>query len=112
MRYPSSSANRSRSRGDRYTRYSLGAYMRETEYDLCSSISRASLRAISTGRTSDLKARLKVPSTRPAILLSMLLSTVIERPRSGCSMLRSLVGGSPQRQARQPEPDDRPDQQE
>src|ERR1700759_5868287 len=55
--------------------------MRETEYDLCSSISRASLRAISTGRTSDLKARLKVPSTRPAILLSMLLSTVIERPR-------------------------------
>ncbi len=58
--------------------------MRETENDLCSSISRASLRAISTGRTSDLKARLNVPSTRPAILLSMLLSMLIERP--GCGL--------------------------
>src|SRR3984957_12480435 len=80
MRYPSSSANRSRSRGDRYTRYSLGAYMRESDSDLCSSISRASLRAISTGRTSDLKARLKVPSTRPAILLSRLLRTLMGTP--------------------------------
>src|SRR5437868_8585120 len=62
------------------TRYSLGAYVRETENDLCSSISRASLRAISTGRTSERKARLNVPSTRPAILLSRLRRTLIVWP--------------------------------
>ena len=39
---------------------------------------RASLRAISTGRTSDRKARLNVPSTRPAILFSKLLRTLID----------------------------------
>ena len=73
-------------RGRRGTRWARRSVTRES--DLCSSISRASLRAISTGRTSERKARLNVPSTRPAILLSMLLSTLMVKPRSGRSMLR------------------------
>src|SRR3954454_17533005 len=44
---------------------------------LCASISLASLRASSTGCTSELKARLKTPSTRPSIRLSRLRRTLI-----------------------------------
>src|SRR4051812_31643968 len=74
----------SRSSGDSQTTYSLGAYVRESDWTVCSSISLASLRAISTGRTSDLKARLNVPSTRPASFCSRLRSTltrVVSYPR-------------------------------
>src|ERR1700745_2099130 len=44
---------------------------------LWASISLASLRASSTGCTSELKARLKTPSTRPSIRLSRLRRTLI-----------------------------------
>jgi hypothetical protein len=44
---------------------------------LCASISLASLRAISTGCTPELKARLKTPSTRPSIRASRLRRTLI-----------------------------------
>src|SRR4051794_33681301 len=44
---------------------------------LCASISLASFRASSTGCTSELKARLKTPSTRPSIRLSRLRRTLI-----------------------------------
>ena len=54
----------------------------DSDWTLCSSISRASLRAISTGRTSDLKARENVPSTSPASLDSRLRSTLIAATRS------------------------------
>src|ERR1044071_8394047 len=51
--------------------------MRATPAVLCASISLASLRASSTGCTSELKARLKTPSTRPSMRLSRLRRTLI-----------------------------------
>src|SRR4051794_41895333 len=73
----STPSKRSRSSVDSQTAYSLGTYVRDTETVLCSSISRASLRAISTGRTWVRNTRPNVPSTRSAILLSRFLSTLI-----------------------------------
>src|SRR3954469_2376756 len=73
----STPSNFSRSSGDSQTAYSFGTYVRETETVLCSSISRASLRAISTGRTWVRKTRPKVPSTRPASFSSRLRRTLI-----------------------------------
>src|SRR5882724_5270217 len=61
-------------------RYSLGTYVRLTETVRCSSISLASLRASSTGRTSERNTRPKVPSTRSASLLSRLRRTLIVAP--------------------------------
>ncbi len=63
--------------GDSHTEYSLGAYTRDTDVVRCSSISRASLRASSIGRTSERNRRPKVPSTRLAIVVSTLLSGFI-----------------------------------
>src|SRR5436190_13520012 len=80
MSEPSTLSRRSRSSGDSQMTYSLGTYVRETETVLCSSISRASLRASSTGRTSERKTRPKVPSTRSASLLSRLRRTLIVAP--------------------------------
>ena len=54
---------------------------------MCSSISFASLRAISTGRTSDLKARENVPSTSPASLDSRLRSTLMGGYPDGVAMI-------------------------
>src|SRR3954454_5510945 len=73
----STPSKRSRSSADSQTAYSLGTYVRDTETVLCSSISRASLRAISTGRTWVRKTRPKVHSTRPASFSSRLRRTLI-----------------------------------
>src|SRR4051795_3714853 len=75
----STPSKRARSSALRYTTYSLGTYVRLTETVRCSSISLASLRASSTGRTSDLKTRPNVPSTRPAIFSSRLRRTLMGR---------------------------------
>src|SRR3954468_19744894 len=61
-------------------RYSLGTYVRLTDTVRCSSISLASLRASSTGRTSERKTRPKVPSTGAASLLSRLRRSLIVAP--------------------------------
>src|SRR3954447_13376329 len=76
----STPSKRARSSALRYTTYSLGTYVRLTETVRCSSISLASLRASSTGRTSDRKTRPNVPSTRSASLLSRLRRTLIVAP--------------------------------
>src|SRR3954463_5183171 len=76
----STPSKRARSSALRYTTYSLGTYVRLTETVRCSSISLASLRASSTGRTSERKTRPKVPSTRSASLLSRLRRTLIVAP--------------------------------
>src|ERR1700712_2710105 len=57
--------------------YSLGTYVRDSDMVLCSSISRTSLRASSTGRTSDRKTRPNVPSTRSVSLASRLRRTLM-----------------------------------
>ena len=64
--------------------YSFGTYVRLSDWTRCSSISRASLRAISTGRTSDLKARENVPSTSPASFDSRFRSTLIAEYPFAC----------------------------
>ena len=64
-----------------------GAYTRDSDWTLFWSISFASLRAISTGRTSDLKARENVPSTSPASLDSRLRSTLMRRYREVVAMV-------------------------
>src|SRR3954469_21546689 len=76
----STPSKRARSSALRYTTYSLGTYVRLTDTVRCSSISLASLRASSTGRTSERKTRPKVPSTRSASLLSRLRRTLIVAP--------------------------------
>ena len=58
-------------------RYSLGTYTRWTDAVLWASISLASLRAISTGCTPELKARLNTPSTRPSMRASRSRRTLI-----------------------------------
>src|SRR3954454_7759142 len=78
MSEPSTLSRRSRSAGDSQTTYSLGTYVRETEIVLCPSISRASLRASSTGRTSERNTRPKVPSTRSASFVSRFRNTLID----------------------------------
>ena len=65
-------------RGESHTEYSLGTYTRETDTVRWASISRASLRASSIGRTSERNTRPKAPSTRLAIVVSTLLSRFID----------------------------------
>src|ERR671918_4985 len=70
-------SRRSWSWDERKTVYWLGTYTCDTEAVRCASISLASLRAISTGCTWELNARLNTPSTRPSILASRLRRTLI-----------------------------------
>src|SRR5947208_15860445 len=76
----STPSKRARSSVLRNTTYSLGTYVRLTETVRCSSISFASLRASSTGRTSERNTRPNVPSTRSASLLSRLRRTLMVAP--------------------------------
>src|SRR5919106_3021367 len=76
--------------------------MRETEAVLWASISLASLRASSTGCTSEEKARLNTPSTRPSIRASRLRRTLIAGllwrgggGRGACSALEDPTEVSP-----------------
>ena len=87
-----------RARARRRTRWARTS--RDSDWTLCSSISRVSLRAISTGRTSDLKARENVPSTRPASLDSRLRRTLIAGRSAGYPFApRSWVHDIPREQA-------------
>ena len=76
--------------------YSFGTYTRETDTERCSSISLASLRASSTGCTWVRNARPNTPSTRPSILLSIALRTLMCRVLWRGGDRRRAAGGKHQ----------------